>query len=392
MTSGIDALWLQDLLVDFLRTPTEVPAGATEVKPGDRRILDAIDTTLIPRIEEMAPDEVRRHRLGDFGARFGPAGDDGVLVLTYVVSQHANLMRDAHSGRIVDGDEIGLDGPCAIGQGATQNKGPLASVFSAVKSVRSELRRPVWLGVNTEGQSSHGGSARILDDLDISASAGIVAIGTDQKISIGNRGRADVDITIKGKSAHSSQPTLGANPIEAAADVILALRDVILPGEHPDLGPAAVTPYQLACGPIAPHTLPEYCRIVVDRRLLPGETPERAVEDIQASMGALSSVEMPISVELGKWMLPSLLDPGEPIVRALQSAVEEIRGESQVTMLSRNTFDAGYACHKGIPTPMFGPGRRHFSGEKMLGLDAVSLQDCVESAAIFRHALLALCS
>lgn len=43
-----------------------------------------------------------------------------------------------------------------------------------------------------EGRRSHGGSMRIVDDLGVRASQGLIAFGTDLKVSLGNRGRIDV--------------------------------------------------------------------------------------------------------------------------------------------------------------------------------------------------------
>jgi len=191
--------WLRELLLALLRTSTEVPAGQTQILPGDPRIVRAVDETIAPIVEALGPDEVRRHESGEVAARFGPESEDGLLVQTYIVSQHANLMDDPHGARIVDGAEYGLvPGPCAVGQGATQNKGPMASAFAAVRARPAELARPVWLVVNTEGMSSHAGSRRVLDELGVRAAWGIVAFGTDLRVSLGLDLLLSSDSTISG--------------------------------------------------------------------------------------------------------------------------------------------------------------------------------------------------
>ena len=386
---GIDSQWLEDVLLGILSIDTQVPLGETEILPGDPRIVKAVEEFVLPRIEELRPAEVRMHPMKDIAARFGPSGDDGLLIQTYVVSQHSNLMDDARSGTIVDGTDYGLEGKCAVGQGASQTKGSLASAFAAVKSL-SGLKKPVWLTVNTEGRSSHGGSMRLLDDLGVQAAFGIVSIGTDLRISLGNRGRADVEIRVSGASSHSSQPWLGSNPIERAADVVTALRTLALPEPHPHLGPVTVTPYQLRCSPVAPHTVPETALVVVDRRLLPEEQPESAVEEIRAHLDA-AQVEG-VDVELGAWMLPAEVDKDSLIVRALQEGSSASSGVPAATFWSLNAFDAGYSSSVGIPTPMFGPGKRQFSGEGLVGSDAVSISDCLVAASTIAHAAQAICS
>lgn len=380
---------IQDVLVELLRTPTSVPAGSTEIPPGDPRLLAAIETVILPRIEALAPREIRRHPLGDVLARFGPEGDDGVLLQTYIVSQHGNLMDDAHAGRVADGEPYGLPGRCVVGKGAAQNKGPMAAAFAAVSALQPQLRRPVWLAVNTEGRSSHGGSQRIIDDLGVRAAWGVCVVGTDLAISLGNRGRVDVEITVAGVSCHSSQPWLGSNPIEPAADLVRALRRAPLPPPHPHLGAAAVTPYQISCDPIAPHTIPSAVRVVVDRRILPGEDITAVVDELRDHVRGFLGEADGGRVVAGVAMLPAVVDEDSALVAALRAGLAAAQAPA-TTVYSHNTFDAGYACAKGIPTCMFGPGRRSFSSA-LTQAEAVSLDDCVVAADALTHALRLLC-
>lgn len=379
--------WLQEVLVELLRADTQVPLNQTEIAPGDARIKAVVDDLLVPYLEAMRPDEIRRHDLGDVAARFGPARDDGLLIQTYIVSQHANLM-EGEAGTVVDGRELGLQGQAVLGQGASQNKGPMAAALAAVRARPTQLDKPVWLAINTEGRSSHEGSMRILDDLGVTAAHGIVAFGTDLRVSLGNRGRIDVEVRVKGASSHSSQPWLGKNPIETAADVVAALREAPLPEADEKLGPASATPYQFACHPVAPHTIPEEVRIVIDRRLLPGEMPDAAVDALARHLATFDGVE----VEAGVSMVPALIAEDAPIVAALLGGTQKAGRRPPETFWSLNAFDAGYACSKGIPTPMYGPGKRRFAGAGLVGTDAVALDDCDAAAVAYGHAIEQLCS
>lgn len=77
--------------------------GETEIQPGDPRIVAAVDQVVRPLVEQLGPQEIRRHDAGDTAFRFGPEGDAGLLIQTYIVSQHANLMDDPNQGSIADG-------------------------------------------------------------------------------------------------------------------------------------------------------------------------------------------------------------------------------------------------------------------------------------------------
>jgi succinyl-diaminopimelate desuccinylase len=387
VTEPADRRPLVERLVTLLQTSTEVPAGSHEIKPGDERIRAAVRDVVAPMIEALGPDDVVFHPDGDLLARFGPPGDDGLLIQTYIVSQHGNEMEDPLSGRLEEGDEFGVTGKVVIGQGANQNKGPMASALAALEMRPDQLSRPVLLAVNTEGMSSHGGSRRIIDDLGARASRAILAFGTDLNVSIGNRGRVDIHIEVPGKSSHSSQPLLGINPLPRAAAVIEALASAPLPAAHPVLGPATVTPYQLRFEPVAPHTLPERGRMLVDRRLLPGEQPEEACESIRRHLAA--SLDFDVLVTQGVVMLPAEVPADDPVVAGLISDITS-QGRACEPTYAKNTFDAGYGCHRGIPTVMFGPGRRSF-GEAMIATEWVSVDDCRMAAVALSGAISRLC-
>ncbi|MCU1432534.1 MAG: hypothetical protein JWP95_1639, partial [Actinotalea sp.] len=330
--------WLRDVVVELLRTSTQVPFGATEVQPGDPSLTRAVSDVILPRIEELGPAEIRRHPMGDVAARFGPPGDDGLLLQTYIVSQHANLMGSEQAGTVIGGEDGDLSGARVLGQGASQIKGPLASVLASLRSLPTELTKPVWLTVNTEGKSSHGGSRRILDDLAVTAASGVLAVGTDLRVSVGNRGRADVRLTVAGESCHSSQPWLGHNPIEDASDVVTVLRGTPLPEAHPLLGPASATPYQYSCHPVSPHTIPSEVRVVVDRRLLPGESPVQAVDAVREHFAAvLPGVRL--TVELGEFMLPATVADDADITQTLMAGLQRVTGVPGETFISLNAFD-----------------------------------------------------
>jgi acetylornithine deacetylase len=383
-----DLEWMRDVVVELLRAPSQVPVGQTEILPGDPAIAAVVTDVVLPRIEELGPAEVRRHPAGDLAARFGPSGDRGLLLQTYIVSQHANMMDAGKSGTVIAGN--GLRQAKVLGQGASQNKGALAAALTALRRFTDDLDQPVWLTVNTEGKSSHDGSRRILDDLGVTAASGILVTGTDLRVSLGNRGRVDVNLTIEGKSSHSSQPWLGSNPIEDAADVVRALRSLPLPDRHPVFGPVTATPYQFVCHPVSPHTIPAEVRLVIDRRLLPGEMPDAAVEALRTHLDS-TLPDAGLRVERGEVMLPALVPDDAPVVKALLDGLRSRGRSGGLTIWSMNTFDAGYACSKGIPTVMFGPGRRHFTGTEMLGDDHVLVADMWTAVEVIRDSIGSLC-
>ena len=261
----------------------------------------------------------------------------------------------------------------------------MAAAFAAAAGIdASELKTPLWLSVNTEGMSSHAGSERIFRLLQGQPEAVVIAVGTNLRVSLGNRGRVDLKVVARGDSFHSSQPWLGRSAIECATIALSKLATVPVPDDHPNLGPASITPYGLTCHPIAPHTLPSSVTIAVDRRLLPGEDADEATEAVAQHLANLEGIE----VKSGTFMLPVEISPSEPLVVALLEGLEEA---VDPTFYSSNAFDAGYAFSQGIPTVMFGPGKRQFVGDGLLGTDAVSLIDCRAATNVLGGAVKEVC-
>jgi acetylornithine deacetylase/succinyl-diaminopimelate desuccinylase-like protein len=122
---------------------------------------------------------------------------------------------------------------------------------------------------------------------------------------------------------------------------------------------------------------------VFDRRLLPGEAPHAAVETVRERIGNREEVH----VAQGRFMWPALVDEDHPSASYLTAALAKL-GRPPETFISLNAFDAGYPCRAGIPTVMFGPGRRSFSGGGLLGDDVVSLEDAAVAASVMAEAIM----
>jgi acetylornithine deacetylase len=155
------------------------------------------------------------------------------------------------------------------------------------------------------------------------------------------------------------------------------------PDAHPALGERQAVVYKVDFEPKAPHTLPGTAHLTVDRRLLPGDDPGVAVQEIRDAIGDLS----PYTVEVtpGVMMLPALVDREEPGVRALQRACASTWGREATEFHKRGSFDAGGLCARGIPAVMFGAGGE---GDWPTGTDFVAISDVEDEARILARLIL----
>src|SRR4029078_11956524 len=177
--------------------------------------------------------------------------------------------------------------------------------------------------------------------------------GTGLKVTLGNRGRIDVFVTVKGAPCHSSRPWDGINAITGATEAIrLLLAKVKVDKSHPQLGKQSLTVNHIRSFPESTHTVQECCEFTLDRRLLPGDDPNEAFAEIERIAREVERFKYPISgktygvdVRLGPYMYPSLVTTESPVVRALLRASEAMLGRSAETYYSPAAFDQGYLNH-----------------------------------------------
>ncbi|NJK80287.1 MAG: peptidase dimerization domain-containing protein [Chloroflexaceae bacterium] len=205
---------------------------------------------------------------------------------------------------------------------------------------------------------------------------------TGLRLSMGNRGRLDVSVHVRGKTTHSSRPQLGLSAIEGANEVINRLKRLNWPDQHPILGGRQAVVYKVRYEPVLPHTLPSDAYLTIDRRLIPGDTLETATDEIRAVIGDMAPYE--VRITQGVAMLPALVEPEHAGVQALQAANRAVRGQPAETFYGQGTFDAGGPCARGVPTVMYGAS----GGDWPTGIDYVPLSALETEARVLAFFIL----
>jgi len=123
----------------------------------------------------------------------------------------------------------------------------------------------------------------------------------------------------------------------------------------PVLGPPTLS-VGLIAGGTSVNTIPDRCRIEIDRRLLPGEDPSRAPEDLRAFLERQPGIDFPIQSD-PPWLVKTALGSAnsEELAARLGRAVDAVRGGHRVLGVPYGT-DASTLADAGIPAVVFGPG------------------------------------
>ena len=260
------------------------------------------------------------------------------------------------------------------GRGSCDQKAGLAASIAALKAIVDsgiELRKGLaFLGVVDE-EREHRGSYALVED-GFKADAAICTEPTGLEIAVGCKGTLPVKITTFGKAAHGSAPWRGVNAVYKMAKVLLALEElepksVTVPGVGEVRGSLNVG---LIRGGEAYNIVPDSCSIWIDRRLVPGETPEDALREIREILDELGRSDPDFRAELSvdrpdwEWepikkrgLKPCLVNPEEDIVRWIREAHESVAGDRSKLKFSSGYFEMDFLVNDlGIPTVAYGPG------------------------------------
>jgi len=374
------------LLVDLLRTPSP----QTELQEADPNLKQFVAGFIAPRVKMLTGSAGLIDGMGNLVWQRGAyTGEPGLLLMGYAMTFPAGGMKEPFSGAIVDGAPFGITGSCAMGRGACEQKGALAAMMYAaaiVARAQLKLRAPLILAVSVAGETGrHDAAQFILEQNQIPARVAIVGLGTTNRICLGNKGRIDIDITVRGKSAHSSMPWDGINAVDGARIVLERLDRLALGNEHAGLGKATLSVTQIRSAPEISHTVPNSCRITLDRRLLPGDDSDLVMSEIRDALADLP----PWSVEVtrGAFMYPSEVNADCAVASAVRRASRALNGQEAEVFYSPAALDAGYLNQRGIETIMFGPGDLRFAHTDQ---EVVSMQEVREAARIYAAAALEL--
>jgi acetylornithine deacetylase/succinyl-diaminopimelate desuccinylase-like protein len=388
----LDREYLVNTLVKLLKVDCTVPMGPqTLMEPDDPKLVHYVQEVIRPELVSIGVHDILDMPKNQIAVKLGTGGKDAsLLIMAYTPVQHSNLMRSPFSGKIAIPTEYGINEPCAFGQGASQNKAHFTAMLTLLKAFVNagvKLKGTLYFAANNEGRSSHECSWAMVPKLNPKPKFGIILIDGNNRLSVANRGRVDVLIHVKGKVTHSSTPDEGLSAIDGSVEAINRIKKMKFTKTHPKLGGIHALPYQLIFNPIAPHTLPEYARIKIDRRLLPGDDVDQAVDEIRKAIGDMSPWE--VKVEKDVVMLPSEVDPGSAIVRGLQKAISSMDGKETELIFGKGAYDAGGPTSIGVPTVMYG---RAVCGDSLLGDDYVTLQGVEEEAKILGRLIIDMLS
>lgn len=305
-------------------------------------------------------------RLGMDATLVGRGGRTSVVAEAHVGGDADTLLVASHLDTVpVDGMEIDpfdpvIEGDRLLGRGSCDTKAGMAALLEALERVlaRGRLGRNVIVVGEADEELGSIGVSDVLAHLGDRRPDWVLATEpTDLRLINAHKGVVHARVRARGHACHSSDPTAGRNAIVTLARAILAIEEdarLFLERPHAQLGPATLS-IGVVRGGHAPNIVPDEARIWVDRRTLPGETPEQVRREVEASLER-SGLAAEVFVEDCSEEKPPLETAADSIASvATAEALESVGLSGEPDPVAFGT-DAGVFAKVGIPGVVLGPG------------------------------------
>ncbi len=298
--------------------------------------------------------EIQKNRVNVIGILKGTGGGQTLMLNghTDTVSVE-NMTVDPFDARIKEGK--------IYGRGALDMKAGVAAQISAIQTLiesGSKLKGDVILALVADEEYASIGTEAIVNEYD--ADAAIICEPTDLEIVIAHKGFAWIKIEIFGRAAHGSLPHRGIDAIVKAGKLLTAIENYAKTNlsrkSHPLLGSPSIHA-SLIRGGTELSTYPDYCKVELERRNLPGENRLMVKQEIQKLLQDIQTRDDQFKADFDVFFFRPAFEISreQPIVQSVSRAFESIYNRTPKFEGMWAWLDSAILAQAGIPTVIFGP-------------------------------------
>ncbi|MHA1861121.1 MAG: YgeY family selenium metabolism-linked hydrolase [Candidatus Ranarchaeia archaeon] len=276
-----------------------------------------------------------------------------------------------YSGEIIDG--------CLWGRGSADMKAALAAMIYAagvIKKLGVPRDNRIIVNAVVYEEYTEGLGQRIIceEGKCLRFDKVILGEGTNLDVSVGHRGRAELELTIRGVASHASMPDQGVNAVYPIATLIEYLRRIeqAYPSD-PLTGKESVALTHISCSPGIGPIVPDTCYVRLDRRLIPRTSKAKLLKEAEEMKLLLEHHHPCVNVETGivtekvttytgyhidePQFFPGWVQPeSSPIVECSIESLKDALGRRPSLVTWHFGTDGAYTAGiRGIPTIGFGP-------------------------------------
>ena len=369
-----------------MRELVAIPSFKSKIGPVGERIQ--------AEMKKLGYDEVRFDKMGNTIGRIG-TGEKVIVFDTHVdtvgVGDPTAWRWDPFEGKVENG--------VLYARGACDEKNSTPGMVYGLAIARDLGLLDGWTAYcfgNME-EECDGIAPNTFVEVDPGVKPDFVVIGEPTKMQVyrGHKGRLEMKVTAKGKSAHAASNHLGDNAIYKLLPVIAGIRDLEPQlGDHPFLGHGKITVSDLHVKTPSLNAVPDEAVIYIDRRMTFGETKEQ----VKAQVDALIPAEFRDTVKVDelfydepsytgfvfpvdKYFPAWALEEDHLLVQAGQQVRKEIGlPDAPSGKWNFSTNGIYWAGKAGIPSIGFGPGDEETAHTVN---DSVPLEDMVKATEFY---------
>ncbi|MBE2238182.1 MAG: YgeY family selenium metabolism-linked hydrolase [Caldilineaceae bacterium] len=376
-----------ETIVGFLRELCAIPSMDSQIGPVGERVQE--------EMRALGFDETWFDAMGNIVGRIG----DGPRILLY----------DSHIDTVGIGNPDEWDWDPFIGKiekgrfyarGACDEKGSTPPMIYGLKIAKDLGLLDGWTAYyfgNMEEWCDGIAPHALVEHEGIRPDFVVIGEPTKMQVYRGHKGRVEIEVTARGRSAHAASNHLGDNAIYKVLPLIEGVSKLEPQlGDDPFLGHGKITVSDMKVSTPSLNAVPDQARVFIDRRVTFGETAEGAIEQVRALVPEALLRNGEITVEMMKYAEPSYtgfvfpvdkyfpawaLDEQHPLVQAGLEAARAIglpdHAPGKWNFSTNGIYWMGKA---GIPSIGFGPGEEETAHTTQ---DSVLLADVIKATEFY---------
>jgi putative selenium metabolism hydrolase len=232
------------------------------------------------KMSALGFDEVRIDGMGNLLGRIG-RGEKAILFDSHVdvvaVNDEAEWDFPPFGGDIADGR--------LNGRGSVDMKSAVAaSLYAAVLAAQQGFAsgKTVYVSCSVNEEDCDGENLKhLFKEFELKPDYVVICEPSNNRITLGHKGKAQISIRTQGVSAHGSAPEKGVNAIYEMAEIIQRIEKANLELQEKDGLQGTLVLSRISSLSASLNAVPSECEVYLDRRMVPGETEEAIQQEME---------------------------------------------------------------------------------------------------------------
>jgi putative selenium metabolism hydrolase len=318
------------------------------------------------KMKDLGYDEVTVDSMGNLLGRIG-SGGKSILFDSHVDTVEVNDEQEwefpPFSGEIVHGR--------LYGRGSVDMKSSVAaSVYAAVlaKQAGFAFDRTIYVSCTVFEEDCDGENLKhLFRELNLRPDYVVICEPSDNQIALGHKGKLQISIKTRGVSAHGSAPEKGVNAVYEMAEIIRRVEGKNLELMRKEAPRGTLVLSKISSVSASLNAVPSECEIYLDRRIIPGETEEDILQEMNEIIRGKKATWEFGTLDRKSWTGKAIkyqpfhlawkIDSDHELTKACIAAYREtFRGDPTQFDFWDFSTNAVTPVSLGIPTIGFGPG------------------------------------